>query len=140
MGAFAGPVYDLPMDIAQFYDDDDRRRASAEIEFGTEWLDHAGVRFELSWVEDTGELYVMREPAPPEWEDPFGGIHVHVDDAPVDGMEVVILGVVPNRDDLDRALEGWEQHVGQAGSVHWLRDRLADAGIFNPEQPAGAPE
>lgn len=132
--------YHRPMDIGQFYDDDDRRRESAEIEFGTEWLDHSGVRFELSWVENTGELYVMREPAAPEWEDPFGGIHVKVDDAPTAGMEVVVLGVITTRDDLEKAIEGWEQEVGQAGSVHWLRDRLANAGIFNPEQPAGATE
>jgi hypothetical protein len=128
------------MDIEQFYDDDERRRASAEIEFGREWLDHVEVRFELSWVEDTGELYVMREPAAPEWEDPFGGIHVHVDDAPVDGMEVVVLGVVTDREVLEKALAGWEQEVGKPGSVHWLRDRVTAAGIFDPRKAPGAPE
>lgn len=128
------------MDIAQFYDDDERRRRSAEIEFGTEWTDHAGVRFVLSWVEDTGELYVMREPAPPEWEDPFGGIHTHVKDAPTGGLEVVILGLVHDRAALERDLEGWEGQIGNADSVHWLRDRLITAGIFDPDHPAGAPE
>jgi hypothetical protein len=128
------------MDIEQFYDDDERRRASAEIEFGGEWLDHAGVRFSLSWVEDTGELYVMREPAAPEWEDPFGGIHVHVKDAPTSGMEVVVLGVVGDRAAVEHALTGWEQEVGKPGSVHWLRDHLVTAGIFDPARGAGAPE
>ena len=51
------------MDIEEFYEADERRRRSEEIELGTEWLDADGVRYELSWVADTGELYVMREPA-----------------------------------------------------------------------------
>jgi hypothetical protein len=119
------------MDIGEFYERDERRRRSAEIEFGTEWLDHHGVRFELSWVEDTRELYVMREPVPPEWEDPFGGIHVDVGNAPVEGMKVIVLGTVA-RDDLERILDGWQAEVGKQGSVHWLVERLEGAGIHTP--------
>jgi len=52
------------MDIDEFYEADPRRRASAELELGTEWLDKDSVRHELNYVEDTGELYVLREPAP----------------------------------------------------------------------------
>ena len=65
-----------PMDIDEFYEADPRRRASAELELGTEWVDKDGVRHELNYVEDTGELYVLREPAPHVTEDPFGGLHV----------------------------------------------------------------
>ena len=53
-----------PMDIDEFYEADPRRRASAELELGSEWLEQDGVRHELNYVEDTGELYVLREPAP----------------------------------------------------------------------------
>jgi len=53
------------VDIEEFYDADDRRRQSAEIELGGDWHDAKGVRYELNWIEDTGELYVMREPARP---------------------------------------------------------------------------
>ena len=43
-----------PMDIDEFYEADPRRRASAELELGSEWLDEDGVRHELNYVEDTG--------------------------------------------------------------------------------------
>ena len=49
------------MDIEAFYAEDERRRHSAELEFGRDWQRRGG-RCEVSWVEDTGELYVMREP------------------------------------------------------------------------------
>ena len=50
------------MNIEDFYAQDERRRASSEIEFGRDWRDVGGTRYELSWVADTGELYLMREP------------------------------------------------------------------------------
>jgi hypothetical protein len=51
----------VSMDIEDFYDQDPRGRASDEIEFGSEWSEN-GLRFEVSWIADTGELYVMAEP------------------------------------------------------------------------------
>ena len=36
-----------PMDIDEFYEADPRRRASAELELGTDWMDKDGVRHEL---------------------------------------------------------------------------------------------
>ena len=55
------------MDIDEFYEADPRRRQSAELELGTEWLDEDNVRHELNYVEDTGELYVLREPNSTQW-------------------------------------------------------------------------
>ena len=52
------------MDIEQFYSADERRRQSAEVEFGNNWFDAKGSRYEISWVEDTGELYAMLELTP----------------------------------------------------------------------------
>ena len=49
------------MDIEDFYDQDPRRRASDEIEFGREWTED-DLRFEVAWIADTGEVYVMAEP------------------------------------------------------------------------------
>jgi len=46
------------MNIEEFYEADERRRRSEEIELGSEWLDRDGVRHEVSWIADTGELYV----------------------------------------------------------------------------------
>src|ERR1700727_3424631 len=53
-----------PMDIDEFYEADPRRRASAELELGSEWLGQDGVVHELNYVEDTRALYVLRGPAP----------------------------------------------------------------------------
>jgi len=117
------------MDIEEFYDADERRRRSAEVELGTEWHDKAGIRYELVWVEDTGELYVMREPAPYETLDPFGGIHVNIkEDSPVDGMTVGVIGSIPSRDELHAVLAGWEEAMGQPDSTAWLLDRLERSG------------
>ena len=65
------------MDIEQFYSADERRRQSGEVEFGNNWFDAKGNRYELSWVEDTGELYAMLElvPEADSWT-PFGDIEV----------------------------------------------------------------
>ncbi len=129
------------MDIEEFYERDPRRRASEERELGSEWLDHRGERFELNWVADTGELYVMHEPPAPGYTDPFGGIYTNVRaDAPVDGLVVTVLGVVPTHDELLSVLDGWEQEVGQPGSVHWLADRLRARGVLSPTAEATGPE
>ena len=52
------------MDIDEFYEADPRRRASAELELGTEWMDRDGVRHELNYVEDTGEPTSSASPPP----------------------------------------------------------------------------
>ena len=56
------------MDIEEFYSADERRRHSAELEFGRDWNDDTG-RCGVSWVADTGELYLMREPNAGVWGD-----------------------------------------------------------------------
>ena len=50
------------MDIDDFYEENEARRESAEFEFGIEWSDAADNEYELSWVEATGELYLLVEP------------------------------------------------------------------------------
>jgi len=125
------------VDIEEFYDQDERRRGSAEIELGREWRDRFGVRYELNWVEDTGELYVMREPVPHEWADPFGGIHVKLDDeTAMEAMTVAVVGTVAPRSALEAAIAGWEDAMGQSDSVGWLVDRLRGAGILGPADPS----
>ena len=41
------------MDIEEFYEQDPRRQASDEIEFGRDWYEH-DLRFEVAWVAETG--------------------------------------------------------------------------------------
>ena len=50
------------MNIEEFYDADERRRESPELELGNEWRDADGYRYDLSYVVDTGELYSMAAP------------------------------------------------------------------------------
>jgi len=127
------------MDIGQFYDADDRRRQSAEVELGTEWRDAQGVRYELNWIEDTGELYVMMEPAPPEREDPFGGIHVQTGDrAPIDGMTVLVVAHVGSHEQLEQILDGWPAAMEGPDGVSWLADRLKVAGVVDPGWTGGS--
>ena len=78
----------MAMDIEQFYDEDPRRRSSEETEFGRDWSDGSGVRSELSWVADTGELYVMKEPDAPIDMDPVGDEFVESLDTNVMTVEV----------------------------------------------------
>jgi hypothetical protein len=112
------------MDIEEFYDADERRRESEEIEFGREWSDASGMRTELSWVVDTGELYAMAEPAESVEMDPFGD--TRVDDLPTELVTVEILGTIGTEDEVGQLLTGWEDAMGKGpNSLQWVRDRLA---------------
>jgi hypothetical protein len=104
------------MDIEEFYDGDPRRRPSAEIELGTDWHDAHGTRYEVNWVEDTGELYVMREPVPHAVEDPFGGLHFSMRAREEGQMTVHVL-------------DGWPDAMVRDGGAEWLADRLRQAGV-----------
>lgn len=120
-----------PMDIDEFYDADARRRPSAELEFGTEWTDAQGLRYEFNYIEDTGELYAMQEPPPKEsWEDPFGGLYLK--DMSDKGLQVRVVAQIPSVDQLHQILEGWQTAMGEAKSVEWLAERLRVAGVAEP--------
>jgi hypothetical protein len=111
------------MDIEQFYDADPRRRESEETEFGREWSDANGVRTELAWVVDTGELYAMAEPIEPVYMDPVGD--TRVGELPTELVTVEVLGVVPDRAHIDQLLAGWEDQMNKRNSLQWVRDRLS---------------
>ncbi len=119
------------MDIEQFYSADERRRRSVEVEFGNNWFDAKGSRYELSWVEDTGELYAMLEltPEADTWT-PFGDIEV--EDAAVDSLVVTVLGTITSRDEVEQVLDGWADHMVEPDGVHWVAERLQAAGIARP--------
>jgi len=118
-----------PMDIDEFYEADPRRRASAELELGAEWLDKDGVRHELNYVEDTGELYVLREPSPHVTEDPFGGLHVSAPPGYEDKMTVHVIAKVDSVDRLHQILDGWQEAMQGENGADWLGDRLRAAGV-----------
>ncbi|MEI8051669.1 MAG: hypothetical protein WCI12_09565 [Actinomycetes bacterium] len=116
------------MNIEDFYAQDERRRASAEVEFGRDWRDTNSVRYELSWVNDTGELYLMREPLTTVYEDPLGDFTVNPES--LDDLVVSILGVVTTQERVEEVLEGWQGAMGQAEGIEWMAGRLRGAGIL----------
>ncbi len=125
------------MDIEDFYDADTRRRSSVEVELGQDWRDAHGVRYELSWIEDTGELYVMCEPVPSGWATPFGGIHVRgahsADEKELEGMSVAVVATVVTREELEALLDGWQRAMEGPDSVAWLVNRLRERGVLSTD-------
>ena len=116
------------MNIEDFYAADERRRASTEVEFGRDWRDARQTRYELSWVQDTGELYLMREPTPVAYEDPLGDFDV--DPANLDDLVVSVLGSVPTHERIEEILVGWPEAMAAAEGVEWLAARLRAAGVI----------
>jgi hypothetical protein len=117
------------MNIEEFYDADERRRESEELELGAEWTDADGNRFELNYVIDTTEAYLMAMPDAEMIEDPFGDMVVDTNE-PFEALQVEVLARVPTSDELHQALTGWEQEMLKPHSVAWLRAQLG-------EYPAG---
>ena len=113
------------MDIEEFYDADPRRRASEEVPFGHEWTDADGGRYEVQWVVDTGEVYVMFEPVEPLASDGIGDIFPQ--HLPTGAVTVELLGGFPTRAEIDAALAGWEDAMGEPGSITWIRERVPAA-------------
>jgi hypothetical protein len=116
------------MDIEQFYSADERRRQSAEFEFGTDWFDAKGSRYELSWIEDTGELYAMLElvPEADSWT-PFGD--VEVEHLATDRVVVTVIAHIDTRGEVESILEGWADQMVEPDSIAWVADRLRAHGV-----------
>jgi len=121
------------MDIEEFYEADERRRRSEEVEIGTEWHDASGVRYELSWVADTGELYVMCEPNAPMSVDLFGDVYER--SLPTSAVTVAVVGWVADRARVEQVLDGWQTAMAGPASISWLTDRLRQQAV--PRQPPG---
>jgi hypothetical protein len=106
------------MDIEEFYDQDPRRRPSDEIEFGREWSENR-LRYEVSWIADTGELYIMAEPTSRR-------------EISTESVTVELLAVIEGRDAINSALAGWREAMAKPNSLAWVRGRVAgesDSGI-----------
>jgi hypothetical protein len=110
------------MDIEAFYEQNEARRESAEFEFGSEWTDASDNEYELSWVEATGELYLMVEPEAIVNEDIFGDFLVS--DEAINDLTVVVIGKVASLAGLEDQLRGWEDAMLEENSLAWLYERF----------------
>ena len=110
------------MDLETFYESNEARRESAEFEYCDDWTDAAGNHYELSWVEATGELYLMIEPDAVITEDAFGDWISSSE--PVTELTVVIIGVVANHEHLESLLDGWDEALEEPNSLAWLYQRF----------------
>jgi hypothetical protein len=122
------------VDLEAFYDADPRRRHSEELEFGNDWMDR-GARTQVSWVEDTGELYAMRDPLGGLESDVIGDMRA----TPVveEQLTVEVLGVVAGRDAIGAVMSGWDKAMTASdNSIDWVRERIAHADAELNDPPA----
>lgn len=110
------------MDLETFYEMDETRRQSAEFERGNDWTDPSGNKYELSWVETTGELYLMSEPDAAINEDIFGDFLFTGES--VAGLQVLVIARVTSLASLEERLEGWEDAMIEPNSLAWLYERF----------------
>ena len=101
------------MDVEEFYEQDPRRQASDELEFGRDWYE-GDMRYEVAWIADTGEVFVMAEPSSRR------GITT-------ESVTVDVLGIVDGRDTVVAALAGWEDAMTQADGLAWVRAQVRGA-------------
>ncbi|HEY7075531.1 MAG TPA: hypothetical protein VH418_09180, partial [Solirubrobacteraceae bacterium] len=100
-----------------FYDANRRRRRSRERDVGLIWRGAGGATFRAAWVQETGEVYLFK--------------HGH----PLDGGGTVsVLDRHFGLGELQRALSGYRDVVGRAGSLVWFLERVAQ-----PTFVAGSP-
>jgi hypothetical protein len=93
--------------LSDFYGADLRRVDSRELDVGLWWREDAdGPLHRAAWVNETGELYLVR----------LGPLQEG-------GGEVEVLATVAERDRLESVLEGWREQCGGARSLTWLRGR-----------------
>jgi hypothetical protein len=98
--------------LTGFYAADARRARSRERDVGLWWREDAdGPLHRAAWINDTGELYLVR-----------------LGPAEQGGGQVEVLAIVVDGERLERVLEGWREHCGQPRSLTWLRERAARLG------------
>lgn len=99
--------------LQAFYEGDERRVRSVEVDFGVHWRSsQSWPTWRLSWVEDTGEIVAVKL-TPPQIGNGRGG-PVHV-----------LATGVPEIEDAEELLSGWSDVCGRPRSLEWARDRCA---------------
>jgi len=98
--------------LAAFYNSHPARLTSRELDVGLWWREESdGPLHRAAWVNDTGELYLVR-----------------LGPAALGGGRVEILATVADSEQLERLMVGWREHCGEPRSLSWLRERAASIG------------
>lgn len=101
------------VDEYAFHAADARRRVSSEVDFGATWrLDGSNDAWRLSWIRETGELYLCR-----------------ADGHDGSCSDVSVLAVVAREADVDAMLEGWQEHRICPDGLSWLSGRLGPLAV-----------
>jgi hypothetical protein len=113
--------------LTRFYAADPSRMHSRERDVGLWWRDDAaGPLHRAAWVNDTGELYLVR-----------------LGPAEEGGGEVEVLARFEDGERLEIALEGWRERCGAPRSLTWLRERArpmrAHAAFSSPVRARSLP-
>jgi hypothetical protein len=98
--------------LVAFYRADPARLDSRERDVGLWWRSgREGPMHRAAWIEETGELYLVR-----------------LGPAGEGGGAVEVIARVSDPEQLERALDGWRERCGMPGSLQWLRGRAARLG------------
>lgn len=95
-------------DELAFHAADPRRRTSAEVDLGATWRwAESNDAWRVSWIRDTGELYLCRA-------DGYDG----------ECTDVSVVAVVEREADLDALVDGWREFRFDPDGLSWLAGRL----------------
>lgn len=113
-----------------FYELDERRRGSVEVDFGV-WWKWQRESFRVSWLASTGEVVAVRLGHGPRLRALNGRppirIATHAEALEVlsdPSIEVTVLGRCADRESVERQLKGWEFVMEIPESLAWVSARL----------------
>lgn len=99
------------VDEDAFFAADPRRRRSPDLDLGATWRwPGSNDAWRLTWLRDTGELYLCR-----------------ADGHDGECTDVRVLAVLPTEADVDALLEGWRDQRTDPAGLEWLSARVFPA-------------
>lgn len=104
--------------LEAFYDLDERRRRSRELDFGVWWRWHRHV-YRVTFVEATGELIAVQLSAPHVQLIPDVGLAIMAGEP----VRVLVLAIVDGEERAEQLLDGWADVCGGADSLAWVAER-----------------
>lgn len=121
----------VTMTVREFYSEG-RRQTSEESTFGLEWTlrSDPNALYGVHWLKATKEVYLLRGPRLPPFlpgllEGSAGSNIVPTFND--DQYEVIVLGKARRASEIEHALKGWRNTIGQSNSLEWVLDRLDKA-------------